>query len=253
MAVPWGVSPDFDGPAGYTYAALLVRTPGRPGDVEELRGLLRRIRFSGWVAPPQDGWVPVLPAGVGTVAAGRRGVMGVGELLAGTGAAAVVAVRVLGDRQLAVVAWGSGGEVARYVSDPSREPGADADVVAEPVGAEGAHPIAAACGRPELGDQLEELLTEPLDPDEEIESERLTEVLRLLGLPTWLVNAWRLPRGTPTGPPGRDLVRLGAGLTGVLGWMTGRAAARVRRWRPPPPVLADPPRDSGGTDDLAWL
>src|SRR3712207_9193332 len=73
---------------------------------------------------------------------------------------------------------------SRYVSDPSREPRADEDVLPDPVGAEGATEIAAACGRPQVGEELEELLSEPHDPDHEIESERLGTALRLLGLPT---------------------------------------------------------------------
>jgi hypothetical protein len=251
------VGSQLEGPPGYTYSAVLVRVGERSDVPQELIALLRGIRFSGWVAPPQGGWVPVVPAGVGTTAAGRRGVLGVGEAVAETLATTTLAVRVLEDRQLVLAAWDSGREVARYVSDPSREPRAEEDVLPDPYGTEGAGAVAELCGRPEVGEELGELLAEPLDPDQHIESERLGRVMRLLGVPSWLVNAWRLPRAMSTGPAPRDLLRLRAGRTGPLGWVAGRATSRVRRWRPPPPVLLDPPRgDSGdgGMDDLAmWL
>jgi hypothetical protein len=254
MSARMGVSPEPEGPTGYTYAAVLVRTPEGGDAREELLATLRRIRFSGWVAPSEGGWGVVIPAGRGTVAARRRGVVGVGEALAQTSAAATVAVRVLDDRQLVLVAWESGREVARYVSDPSCEPGAAADVLPDPFGADGADAVAAACGRPGAGEELGDLLAEPLDAEEEIESERLGRVLHLLGLPSWLVSAWRLPRPMTTGPEPRQLVRFGAGRTGLLGRVAGRAATLGRRWRPPPPVLLDPPRGEPGMDDPAmWL
>jgi hypothetical protein len=79
-------------------------------------------------------------------------------------------------------------------------------------------------------------------------------VLRLLGLPSWLVSAWRLPREFTTGPARRDLVRLRAGRTDALGRLLGPLADLVRRRRRPRPVLEDPPRDDGSMDDPAmWL
>ena len=167
--------------------------------------------------------------GVGTVAAGRRGVVGVGEALAEVLATTTLAVRVLDDRQLVLAACDSRREVASYVSDPSREPGAEEDVLPDPFGIDGAGPLAAACGQPEAGRELGELLAEPLDPDEEIESERLARVLHLLELPSWLINTWRLPRRMVTGPAPRDLLRLGAGRTGFLGWVAGPATSLARR------------------------
>src|SRR5688500_10758402 len=96
MAVPWDATPEY-GPTGYTYAAVLVRVPA--GDGPPVLETLQGIRFSGWVAPPDDGWLPVVPAGDGTVAARRRGVVGVAEELARS-AGTVLALRVLHDRQL---------------------------------------------------------------------------------------------------------------------------------------------------------
>ena len=256
MTVPMSnLGLDPEGPPGYTYAAVLVRVGERTDARDGLIATLRGIRFSGWVAPPEDGWVPVVASGAGTVASGRRGVVGVGEALAESLPASCLAVRVLDDRQLVLVAWESDREVARYVSDPAREPRAAEDVLPDPFGAEGADAVAAVCDRPQVSEELGELLAEPLDPDQQIESERLDRVLRLLELPTWLVNAWRLPRPMSTGPAPRDLLRLRAGRTGMYGRAAGRAASRGRRWRPPPPVLTDPPRgQSGGMDDMAmWL
>jgi hypothetical protein len=236
---------EVGGPEGYTYGAIVAR-----GD--DPRPALREIRFSGWVAPPEDGWQIAIPAsGGGTIAAGRRGVVGAAEWLADRVDGTVLAIRVLRDRQLLLAAWSGGEELGRYVSDPSREPGADKDVLAEPLGAENATAFATACGHPEAGEDLEELLAEELDPDSVIESERLSRVLRLLGLPTWLVAAPTLPRDIPTGPRHRDLVRLGAGVPGLAGWLRGRAVDMIRKRRPPPPAVTDAPRGSSGMDP--WL
>jgi hypothetical protein len=238
------------GPSGYTYAAVAVRSERR----DDLLAALRAARFSGWLAPePEGGWlVAVAASGDGTVAAGRRGVVGVGEFLAGRIAAPVLAVRMIDDRQLLIVAWEDGDEIGRYVSDPSHGTPASDGVLSEPLGVEHADAFAAACDRPEAADDLAEVLAEELDPDSTIESERLSAVLRLLGLPRWLVAAASLPRDPPTGPRARDLTRLGAGLAGLPGHLWGRAANVVRKRRGPPPAITDPPRGRGGDID-PWL
>jgi hypothetical protein len=232
------------GQVGYTYAVVPVRATA--GEV--LTGL-RELRFSGWLAPPEAGWVVAVAAsGAGTVASGRRGVVGVGESLAARLAGAVLAIRVVADRQLLLVVWTEGQEVGRYVSDPSY--GLDDDTLPEPLGAEHAAAFAAACGHPDAADDLAELLAEELEPDSVIESERLGGVLRLLGLPSWLVAVSSLPRDVPTGPRAAELTRLGAGTTGFGGRLRGRAAEVVRRRRPPPPAFTDAPH-GGGVDP--WL
>jgi hypothetical protein len=244
------------GPSGYTYGAVLARLAGGagaariPGDV---LAALREIRFSGWVAAPENGWlVAVAASGGGTVAAGRRGVIGVGEHLAGRLDVPVLAVRVLEDRQLLLALWADGDEVGRYVSDPSHDFPPDEGVLSEPLGVEHAGAFAAACGHPDAADDLGETLAEELDPDSYIESERLSGVVRLLGLPGWLVAASSLPRDPPTGPRARDMTRLGAGVPGLLGRLYGRAVGVVRRRRPPPPAVTDPPRGRAGDID-PWL
>ena len=240
---------DPGGPAGYTYAGVLVRVEALQDDVLTA---LREIRFTGWVAPPQDGWLVAVPgSGAGTVAAGRRGVADVGGWLAERLATTVLAVRVVRDRQLLLAMWADGAELGRYVSDPSQGPEADDETLPEPVGAENAAAFAEACARPDAAEDLADLLAEELDPDSVIESERLTGVLRLLGLPTWLVAASSLPHDIPTGPAVRDMTRLGAGVPGVLGRLCGPVVNVVRRRRPPPPAITDVPH--GRSDVDPWL
>src|SRR5690242_14769600 len=146
-------SGDVGGPSGYTYAGVLVRLDGVPAGPlrtrAEVLAALRDIRFSGWLAQPEDGWVVAVAAsGNGTVAAGRRGVVGVGEWLADRLAATVVAFRVVTDRQLLLAAWSDREEVGRYVSDPSYGLTDEDDVLSDPFGVEYAAGFAAACERP---------------------------------------------------------------------------------------------------------
>ncbi|GGI43757.1 hypothetical protein BCL57_000120 [Agromyces flavus] len=253
MALPLpGTSHEPDGAAGETYGAALLRTNGgltRDVVVAALRGL----RFTGWVAEPDGGWITAIAEpGAGVAAAGRRGVLEVAAALAERFELTGFALRVRQDRQLVIAAWTGHDELGRYSSDPSREPGADDEVLSEPHGAEHAGAFAAAAGRPDAADELAEVLEEELDSDSVFESERLARVLDLLGMPRWIVAVAALPRDIPTGPGRRELVRLGAGSPGVLGRARGRAAASARRRMAPPPAIADPPRgDDLGIDP--WL
>jgi hypothetical protein len=257
MALPVGPSPGTTGgPSGYTYGAVAVALDegvdaGPPGARSDVLTALRAIRFSGWVGPAAGGWVLAVPAeAAGAVAAARRGLVEVGALLAQELGARVVAVRVLRDRQLVLAVWNGREEVGRYVSDPAYGLD-DKDVLPLPLGAEHAEAFATALGVPQVAAPLEDLLSEELDPESTIESERLAEVLRLLELPRWLVASGSLPRDVPGGPRSRDLTRLRAGLGGVPGRLLGPVTHVVRRRRPPPPVLADPPRAAPGLDP--WL
>jgi hypothetical protein len=223
----------------------------RPRTRQDVLAALREVRFSGWLAQPEGAWlVAVAASGDATVAAGRRGVLGVGEWLADRLAATALAVRVISDRQLLLVLWADREEVGRYVSDPSYGLPEHDDTLPDAFGVEYAAAFAAACGRPEAADDLAELMAEELDPESFIESERLLGMLRLLGLPRWLVAASSLPRDVPTGPRAADLTRLGAGVPGLLGRVLGWAVDLVRRRRPPPPAVIDAPR--GGTDIDPW-
>jgi hypothetical protein len=255
VASSWASGGTRGGPSGYTYAGLAVRldggSPGHGSTREDLLAALAEIRFTGWVGPREDGWVLSVPSrGDGTVAAGRRGVLGVGEWIARRLVTTVVAARVVNDRQLLLAVWSDGDEVGRYVSDPSHGLGQD-DVLPDPVGVEHADAFAAAVGRPEAADELAELLAEEFDAESVIESERLVGVLRLLGLPGWLVAASSLPRNVPGGPGAREFTRLGVGTSGLRGRVLGRAAEVVRARRRPPPAITDPPRSDPSAEP--WM
>jgi hypothetical protein len=245
-------APVEDGePQGHTYGAVILAESSLP--TTELRDLLRGIRFSGWIAPARDGWIVILgDPGDGVVADERRGVIEVAGLVASQTETAVLAVRVRHDRQLGIVAWHRGEELGRYSSDPSQEPGADDDVLDEPFGADIAETLAAVWDRPDAAEDLTELLEEELDPDSVYESERLRSVLRLLGLPTWIVAAGALPRDIPTGPKAKELTRLRVGATGSSGAILGRALAPIRRRQNPPAVIAEPPQ-GGGSGFEEWM
>ena len=245
MPPPQNVSHDgTPGDAGDSYGAALVR-----GDQQALPRVidsLRTIRFSGWIAPPAEGWIVALgDPGDGVVAAGKRGIVEVAALLAGGLESPGVAVRVKRDRQLALVVWRGPEEIGRYCSDPSREPGADDEILSEPYGAEHAEGFAELLGRPDAADDLAAVLDEELDAESVFESERLAQVLDLLGLPRWLVAAGALPHDIPTGPRALDLMRLRGGAAGMAGRARGVAMHPLRRRAQPPPILADPPRSHG--------
>jgi hypothetical protein len=245
---PTGESPSDQ---GETYGAVLVAE----ADVAfaDALGVLRGIGFSGWIAPPRDGWIVVLgDPGDGVVADQRRGVVEVGGMLAERSPGTVIAVRVRRDRQLAVVAWNAGGEVGRYCSDPSREPGADKDVLDQPFGAEIADALAELFDRDDAAEELTALLDEELDPDSVFESERLDTLLRTLGLPTWIVAAGALPHDIPTGPRAAELTRLRAGASGLSARARDSVVRAARRRLSLPWVIEEPPRMSGGAFD-EWM
>ncbi|MFT4135820.1 hypothetical protein [Microbacterium sp.] len=236
---------------GMSYGAMLL--PAAGASAQALLPLLLQLHFSGWVAPPGDGWAVVIgEPGDGVVADGRRGVIEAAAFVAERMPGVVLAVRVRRDRQLALVAWRSGEELGRYSSDPSQEPDADKDVLSEPVGTEHAETFAALCGHEEAAGRLTELLGEELDPDSVFESERLAGVARLLGLPGWLVAAGALPDDIPTGPRARELTRLRAGAPGAAGRVRDAPLRALRRHQQPPPVIADPPR-GGGMEFELWM
>ncbi|SFS06928.1 hypothetical protein SAMN04487846_2169 [Microbacterium sp. cf046] len=242
---------EVGGPSGHTYGAAIV--PADELTADELQGVLSEIRFSGWIAPAEDGWCVVLgDPGGGVVADGRRGIIEVAEVIAARVTGPVLAVRVLHDRQLALVAWHEGEEVARYCSDPSREPGARKDVLSEPIGAESAAVFAELWKRPDDAEKLTELLEDEIDPDSVYESERVGKTLRMLGLPAWIVAAGAGPRSMPTGPKASELVHLRAGLPGVAGRSRDALVRPIRRRQIPPPVIEDPPSGSG-MDAESWM
>ncbi|WJL96276.1 hypothetical protein QSU92_03540 [Microbacterium sp. ET2] len=242
--LPISTPGEVGGPDGYSYGALVLMTDA--ADAAALERVLRVIRFTGWIAPAASGTqIVVGDPGAGVVAAGRRGIIEVGAVVAEQLDCAVLAVRVRRDRQLGLVAWRGAEEIGRYDSDPSAEPGADDDVASELVGVAAAPGFAALAGVPTAGETLTEILDEELERDSVSESERLRGILRLLSLPDWIVASSSLPRDIPTGPRAADLIRLRGGMPGACGIWRGLALRRLRRRWTPPPIIADPPRESG--------
>jgi hypothetical protein len=255
-----GMSADVGGPDGHSYGAVLLRSEAShpiaatgADAAPDVAGILHGLRFSGWVAPPDRGWTVILgDPGAGVVARGRRGIVEVAGAIAAAVAGPVVAVQVRRDRQLGIVAWLDGVEIARYCSDPSVEPGADREVLSDPVGEEDAEALATALGRSAAAEELRALLAEELDPDSVFESERLRSVLRVMGMPEWLVAAGSLPHDIPTGPRAAELTRLRAGETGPAALAAHGLIKKGRRRHAPPPIIDDPPRQNDGGMD-PWL
>jgi hypothetical protein len=240
------------GPAGYSYRVVVVRA-GR-------EAVLRRaaaLGFSGWVGPEEDGSVVLVPAGErASIASAGRDLEALGADLAadvdGT-PATVLAADVVQDRLLELLVWPAGAPLLRYRSDPSV---LDEEEPDEPAGVHHAEAIARAFGVEGEAARLREELAERLDPDEHIESERLDHVLSLLGLPVWVVSAWRLPKYVPYGPDRSAFVRLHAGATGGAGATRGLAVGLGRRVRDTvrrrgPGPRRDVPTEGG--DDGGWL
>lgn len=238
---------------GQSYAAVIVGVADDqgPSTREQVLATLTELRFSGWLGPVQGRWLTLVLGSARRSSAGdRRGVIEVAAELAARTPETVVAVRMLADQQLALAMWRAGEEIGRYVSDPSFGAGEDSDLLPDPFGVHHADAFAAACGHPEAGEELAQVLGEDVDVEAMIESERLTAVLRLLHLPTWIVGSTSLPREMTVGPRNSELTRLGAGRSGLLGWAAGRAVATTRKHRTPPPVVTDAPR---GQDFDPWL
>ena len=253
MTLPLPVSGGDEADAGSSYGAVLIAAEHAASDA--IDDVVGSLRFSGWIAPPSEGWhVIVGDPGAGVVADRRRGVIDVAALLATRVTGPVFAFRVRRDRQLAIVAWRNGREIGRYSSDPSQEPGADAEVLSAPFGVASGVAFAEAVGQADAARELVRELEEELDPESVFESERLRRVLRLLGMPGWLVAAGALPRDIATGPRVRDLRRVRVGRTGVAGMLIAALVRRARRRHAPPPVFADPPRGFGGMSGIEpWM
>jgi hypothetical protein len=202
----------------YSYAGVLVRA-ARADVLDHVAG----AGFSGYIGPQEDDWVVLVPARFRAAAGGQVADLEVlGRDLARRFEQVSLAVSVHRDRVLRLVMWAGSRELGRYVSNPAY--GTDEDDVADPQGVERAEDFAAAGGAPALAEELAEVLGAILDEDEQTESERLSTVLRLLGLPRWLVAVDRLPRAVPGGPSAAQVTRLFRGRTGLSG--------RVRSWRP---------------------
>jgi hypothetical protein len=230
-ATPVGLG---DGPPGLSYSGIYLAA-----DRDRALQLLGELRFSGWVGPQEGDWVVAVAANpLARVAGGRRRTTDLARDVAAALETRTLAVDVDQDERLWLAAYDDDAEVARYDSDPSEddEPGEIVlDELGEPIMAGGAfvdsESVAAGLlgmtGAADDDDALPELLDEELG-ESTSESERLMSVLRILGLPTWIVSSDSLPRDVPGGPRRGTVTKLGAGRKGVGGWFADRVRRPVR-------------------------
>ena len=156
-------------PEGHRYAGLVVDVSdtGR----EALLAALSRARFSGWVGPAEGRWaVAVVDDPEGSVAGSRTGVPGLARRIADGLGTLAVGVEV-DDARVLRLTWIRPEGDGAYDSDPSvgHEEEDDDDLDDSPVGVELLDELAAACGRPEVAEDLAELLGERIDRDSTFE------------------------------------------------------------------------------------
>jgi len=230
------------GPAGHSYRGAVLTGPR-----DVVLASAAAAGFTGWVGPQEHDHVVVVPSSEHlVVASGSRDLEALARDLAARptgGAARALVVEVVRDRLLSLVlTTGSGEEPLRYLSDPSVLDPEDLD---EPRGAHHAPALARAYGVPGVAATLRDVLSESLDPEHYIESERVARVLGLLDLPTWLVSAWTLPRRVSYGPEPRSFTRLRAGVAGPAGRPAGWVVGPARRVRQRLARRPDGPRPDG--------
>lgn len=212
------------GPTGFTYSGIFTR-----GTREDVLGALATMRFSGWVGPQEGDWVVAVPTRThGAVAGEKMRAPDVARALAAMAGSASFAVTVEHDKLLRLWAYDDATEIGEYLSDPTVAYPYDDEVGPDPDGAEHAPAIAASCGAPDAGEDLEELLAEQLSESVN-ESERLTAVLRLLSVPDWVVASDSLPKDVPGGPRAKQFTKLGAGKEGVVGSVDAAVRGLVRK------------------------
>lgn len=228
-----------DGSAGLSYSGVYVGA-----DRDQLITLLGDLRFTGFVGPQEDRWVLAVAGNpLGKVAAKKRRIEDVARDVAAALETVTLAVEVDKDERLRLQAFDGVDVLPAYDSRPPDDDGGFAgqitlDDFGNPVMSEGAfvdtdavaQGLLATFEAPDPEDALAELLEEELSEDTS-ESERLTAVLRLLGLPTWIVSSDSLPKRVPGGPEREQVTRLGAGKPGVSGRL---AEALTKPARPRP-------------------
>lgn len=214
----------LSGPSGFTYAGIMARAPR-----DVVLDTLGAARFSGWVGPQEQDWVVAVPTrSHGAVARNRMRLPDVARSLADATQGPVIAALVDNDEVLWLWAFDADTDLGSYLSAPSTAFPDDDEAGIEPEGSEVGGVLAAAVGRPEVAEALEEALAEELTEDVN-ESERLTAVCRLLGLPEWLVSSTALPKDVGGGPRAAELTKLGAGRKGVRGSVDGAVRGMVRK------------------------
>lgn len=212
------------GPTGFTYSGIYVRA-----EREQVLAALSALRFTGWVGPQEDAWVIAVPTRTkGAVAGEKRTVNEVAAELGARCGSAAIALTVEHDKLLLLWSYDGPQPIGMYISDPTVYSPYDDEATVDPIGAEQAPLIAAAAGRPDAAEDLEELLDEVLSESTN-ESERITAVLRLLQMPDWIVAAESLPKSVPGGPRAQEFTRLGAGKEGVAGTVDAAVRGLVRK------------------------
>lgn len=213
-----------EGDAGVTYSGVYVAA-----ERERVMAALVEMRFTGYLGPQEGDWVLAVAGNpLGKVAGSKRRIDDVARDLAAELGVVTLAAEVDKDERLKLWAFDGDDAMPAYDSDPDGdEPGGmvldDFGNPVMPAGGGGFVDVemvaAALLSTFEVEDEeerLTELLAEDLGEDTN-ESERLTAVLRTLGLPTWIVSSDSLPRRVPGGPDRDQVTRLGAGRTGVKG------------------------------------
>lgn len=211
-----------EGEPGLTYSGVYVAA-----DRERVLATLAELRFTGYLGPQEGDWVLAIAGNPRAKVAGKkRRIDDVARDLAASFDVVTLAAEVIKDERLRLWPFDSDHALPSYDSDPADDAGGGIviDDFGNPVMAEGAfvdNEIVAAAllatfEVDDPDDALVELLDEDLGEDTN-ESERLTAVLRTLGLPTWIVSSDSLPRRVPGGPDRDQVTRLGAGRTGVKG------------------------------------
>ena len=230
-----------EGVAGVSYSGVYAAA-----ERERVIAALGEMRFTGYIGPQEGTWVlSVAGNPLAKVAGRKRRIDDVARELAATLGVVTLAVEVDKDARLRLWAFDGDEPLPPYESTPpdpdEDEPGGIMlDDFGNPVMTPGAFvdnemvavSLLSAFGTRQE-DSPEAVLTNLLDEDlgeDTNESERLTGVLRVLGLPTWIVSSDSLPRRVPGGPDRDQVLRLGAGKPGVQGWFadTLRRPARPR-------------------------
>lgn len=215
-----------EGEAGLSYSGVYAAA-----ERERVIAALGELRFTGFIGPQEGTWVLSIAGNpLAKVAGKKRRINDVAHDLATTLGVVTLAAEVVKDSRLRLWAFDGDEVLPAYDSDPpddEDEPGGiTLDDFGNPVMSGGggfvdhemvAVSLLSAFGAEDEEGTLGDLLDDDLGEDTS-ESERLTSILRVLGLPTWIVSSDSLPRRVPGGPDKDAVLRLGAGKPGVQGW-----------------------------------
>lgn len=209
------------GPSGLSFSGVYVAASR-----DHVLASLGELRFTGFVGPQEGDWVLSIAGNpLGKVARGKRRIADVARDLATTLETVTLAAEVDKDARLRL--WGFNGLDALPVYDSAPPEADDGDLQLDDFGnplligafvdnEDVAQGLLTTFRVEDEEDKLVELLDDDLGEDTS-ESERLTGILRILELPTWIVSSDSLPKRVPGGPDKDEVTRLGAGKPGVQG------------------------------------